>query len=101
MTFGEKLDELMKTRGYRIDYVADMIEVAPRTLRYWIKGKMKPRKHEIYERLAKFFDVSDAYFWDEDNETDPVNLLHRVKKIENRLTVLESKNGTNERGNKH
>ncbi len=90
MTFGQKLGELMQARGYKISYVADCIGVSHRTLRYWIDGKTKPHKHEFYEALANFFHVSDTFFWDNDKEIDPVNIIQRVKKIEDRLTALES-----------
>lgn len=91
MTFGEKLSELIKAREYKIPYVADCIGVSHRTLRYWMEGKTKPQKQELYAKLADFFHVSDTFFWDNDKEIDPINILQRVKTLESRINALESK----------
>ena len=60
MTFGERLLKCMKDSGYTQKRLAELIEVTPVRLNYWIKDKRQPDIPMI-RKLASALEVSADY----------------------------------------
>ena len=68
MKFAEKIRELRKERKMTQAELAKAIGVSPRTIQNYEIADAYPKKREIYDKLAEFFDVDVNYLRTEDEE---------------------------------
>ena len=68
MTFGEKVKDLRTKKEWSQEALAKMLGVSRRTVIAYEQGTSYPRHREIYEKLAKAFDVEVNYLRTENEE---------------------------------
>lgn len=79
--FSSKLLEILQNSGLTMAELAKKIGVSQATISDWCNGKKAPRFDKI-EQLAKFFNVSPTYFFNDEIAKDDYKLIKNPRLYE-------------------
>ncbi|MGX7099364.1 helix-turn-helix domain-containing protein [Globicatella sanguinis] len=94
MSFGKKIKELRKKEGLNQSQLAELLGVTTKTVSNYETKDLRPRKMEMYEKLAEIFKVNINYLLtEEESFISQAKLVYGEKGKKDAKFLVESMTG--------